>query len=138
VARLGVPDQLAGGPLTAAELAPRLGALADALDRMLTAAMAYGLVSRDGAGRYPLTPVGGAPRGHARLGPGFRGRLPGPADVGEHRLAGRGSAEPGTVADRVELVPGDFLREVPPGNLHVLCHTLHDWDDEHARTIIGN
>ena len=29
--RLGVPDQLAGGPLTAAELALRLGASADGL-----------------------------------------------------------------------------------------------------------
>jgi O-methyltransferase len=42
------------------------------------------------------------------------------------------------VAGRAELVTGDFLREVPPGDLHVLSHVLHNWDDEHARTIVGN
>ncbi len=63
--RLGVPDQLAGGPLTAAELAPRLGASAGGLERMLTAATAYGLVSQDSAGRYSLTPVGAALRADA-------------------------------------------------------------------------
>ena len=63
--RLGVPDQLAGGPLTAAELAARVGASADGLDRMLTAATAYGLVSQDGAGRYSLTPVGAPLRADA-------------------------------------------------------------------------
>ena len=42
------------------------------------------------------------------------------------------------VADRVELVTGDFLREVPEGDLHVLCQVLHNWDDEHVRTIVGN
>lgn len=63
--RLGVPDQLAGGPLTAAELAPRVGASADGLERMLTAATAYGLVSQHSAGRYSLTPVGAALRADA-------------------------------------------------------------------------
>jgi hypothetical protein len=47
-------------------------------------------------------------------------------------LAGAG------VADRVELVTGDFLREVPEGDLHVLCQVLHNWDDEHVRTIVGH
>jgi hypothetical protein len=42
------------------------------------------------------------------------------------------------VAERAELVTGDFLREVPPGDLHVLSHVLHNWDDEHVRTIVGN
>ena len=55
LARLGVPDQLADGPSAAGQLAPRVGAAADALDRLLTAAAAYGLVSRDTAGRYSLT-----------------------------------------------------------------------------------
>jgi O-methyltransferase domain/Dimerisation domain len=233
VTRLGVPDQLAGGPLTAAELAPRVGASADALARMLTAAMAYGLVSQDGAGRYSLTPVGAplradaaqsaqdfavgflAPPMWASIGrlaevvrnpepvnpaaPGgvyayyaehpdesayfvramgrtteilvsqlakidFRpltaGRI---VDVGGSRgtllgyllqvlpmasgvLLDRAEALAGApgflagagVAGRVELVTGDFLREVPEGDLHVLCQVLHNWDDEHVRTIVGN
>jgi hypothetical protein len=43
------------------------------------------------------------------------------------------------VADRVELVVGDFLREVPAGgDLYVLSQILHNWDDEHVRTIAGN
>jgi hypothetical protein len=231
--RLGVPDQLAGGPLTAAELAPRLGASADGLERMLTAATAYGLVSQDGAGRYSLTPVGAALRADAadsaqdfavgflappmwtsigRLAevvrnpepvnpaaPGgvyayyaehpeesayfvramgrttqilvsqlvkidFRPLLAGRiVDVGGSRgtllayllqarpaatgvLLDRAEALAGApgylaaagVADRVELVTGDFLREVPGGDLHVLCQVLHNWDDEHVRTIVGH
>jgi predicted O-methyltransferase YrrM len=43
------------------------------------------------------------------------------------------------VGDRVELVAGDFLREVPPGgDLYVLSQILHNWDDESARTIVRN
>ncbi len=56
-AQLGVPDQLADGPLTAAELAPRVGAAPAMLTRLLAAAAVYGLVSADDAGRYTLTPV---------------------------------------------------------------------------------
>ena len=43
------------------------------------------------------------------------------------------------VGDRVELVAGDFLREVPPGgDLYVLSQILHNWDDERARMIVRN
>ena len=41
------------------------------------------------------------------------------------------------VADRTELVTGDFLHAVPSGDLHVLSHVLHNWDDEHVRAIAG-
>jgi len=58
VARLGVADELAGGPLAAAQLAPRVGAAPGALARLLAAAAAYGLVRRHGDGRYALTPAG--------------------------------------------------------------------------------
>jgi len=40
LARLGVPDHLADGPLTASELASRVGAGADALARLLAAGCA--------------------------------------------------------------------------------------------------
>jgi O-methyltransferase domain len=233
LARLGVPDQLAGGPATADQLAPRVGAAADALARLLAAAAAYGLVSRDAAGRYALTPAGDllrsdAPGAARALAAGFLGppmwdtigrlaevvRNPEPVnpaapggvygyyaahpeqavwfaramgrftavlvsqlanadfrpltagqivDVGGSRgtlLAYLLQAQPASsgvlldraealaeapgylssagVADRVELVAGDFLREVPPGDLHVLSHVLHNWDDEHVRTIAGH
>ena len=42
------------------------------------------------------------------------------------------------VADRTEIVPGDFMAEVPDGDLHVLCHVLHGWDDEIALQIVRN
>jgi SAM-dependent methyltransferase len=48
-------------------------------------------------------------------------------------LAGEG------IGERVEVVAGDFLREVPPGgDLYVLSQILHNWDDENARTIVRN
>jgi len=234
LARLAVADELAGGPLTAAQLAARVSAAPDALARLLSAASAYGLVRKDDAGRYALAPAGdllrtdaeGTARGIAIgfLGPphwqsagrleeivrspdpvnparpggiyeyygrhpeeaawfaramglvtgimvdqlartGFRplasGRI---VDVGGSRgtllayllralpsargvlldrpealadapryLAGEG------VGDRVELVAGDFLRQVPPGgDLYVLSQILHNWDDESARAIVRN
>lgn len=43
------------------------------------------------------------------------------------------------VSQRVELVAGDFLRDVPPGgDLYILSQVLHNWPDEQVRTIIGN
>jgi SAM-dependent methyltransferase len=42
------------------------------------------------------------------------------------------------VADRTELVPGNFLAEVPDGDLHLLSHVLHNWDDENVRRIVAN
>jgi SAM-dependent methyltransferase len=42
------------------------------------------------------------------------------------------------VDDRTEIVTGDFMTEVPGGDLHVLCHVLHDWDDEIALQIVRN
>ena len=43
------------GAMSAEELAPRIGANADALARLLNACVSYGLLSRDGEGRYDLT-----------------------------------------------------------------------------------
>jgi hypothetical protein len=57
LARLGVPDALAGGPAPAAEVASRVGASPDALHRVLRAATVLGLVE-DRGGAYALTPVG--------------------------------------------------------------------------------
>lgn len=58
VARLGIADRLAGGPRTSAELARELGTDADALFRLLRAVSTLGVFSRDGAGRFALTPIG--------------------------------------------------------------------------------
>lgn len=41
------------------------------------------------------------------------------------------------VADRVELVAGDFLAALPAGaDAYVLSRVLHDWDDDDAARIL--
>jgi hypothetical protein len=41
------------------------------------------------------------------------------------------------VADRCDLVPGDFFRSVPAnGDLYVLSNIVHDWDDDAAVRIL--
>lgn len=43
------------------------------------------------------------------------------------------------VADRCELVSGDFFDAVPGGaDLHILKQILHDWDDERATRLLTN
>jgi hypothetical protein len=43
------------------------------------------------------------------------------------------------VADRCEVVGGDFFAEVPQGGaLYLLRQILHDWDDERATLILAN
>jgi ubiquinone/menaquinone biosynthesis C-methylase UbiE len=68
--------------------------------------------------------------------PGARGilyDLPGPIEQAERVMAEQG------VADRCELVAGNFLERVPAGgDAYVLSRILHDWDDEEAKQILGN
>jgi len=58
IAELGVADALGDGRATAAELAPRVGADADTLHRLLRAAAVDGLVRLDRRGRFRLTRQG--------------------------------------------------------------------------------
>lgn len=62
LAEHGVPDALAAGPATAAELAGRLELDADALHRCLRVAAVHGLVRLDRRGRFRLTGPGKALR----------------------------------------------------------------------------
>lgn len=55
VAELGIPDLLAHGPKTAADLATEVDADADTLHRVLRAAAAIDLVTLDRSGRFRLT-----------------------------------------------------------------------------------
>lgn len=42
------------------------------------------------------------------------------------------------VADRCQLVPGDFFAEVPAGaDAYLLSRVLHDWSDDDARRILA-
>lgn len=56
--RLGLFEQLAGGPQTAAVLARRLALTEPAAERLLAAAVSLRLVERRGGGRYGLGPLG--------------------------------------------------------------------------------
>ena len=41
-------------------------------------------------------------------------------------------------AERIEFVAGDFMTSVPAGaDVYVLCHVLHDWDDDDAGRILA-
>lgn len=43
------------------------------------------------------------------------------------------------VADRVQIVAGDFFCAVAAGaDITLLCAVIHDWDDEHAGLILDN
>lgn len=43
------------------------------------------------------------------------------------------------VRDRCDIVSGDFFTdELPRADAYVLCHVLHDWNDQRARAILQN
>jgi hypothetical protein len=45
----------------------------------------------------------------------------------------------GGVADRCQIVSGDFFRSVPEGgDAYIMKHVVHDWDDERATQILRN
>lgn len=71
LSELGVPAALADGPLALAELARRVAADEDALQRVLRVAELDGIVRRDRRGRYRLTRIGRA-LGEDALGPWVR------------------------------------------------------------------
>jgi hypothetical protein len=64
-AQLGVADALAGGPLGADELARRVGADTDALDRLMRALVSEGIFRRTRDGRYALNALGDTLRSDA-------------------------------------------------------------------------
>jgi ubiquinone/menaquinone biosynthesis C-methylase UbiE len=50
-----------------------------------------------------------------------------------------GPLERSDVGDRCQTVAGDFFRSVPDGaDTYLLAQILHDWDDDHSRTILTN
>lgn len=42
------------------------------------------------------------------------------------------------VADRCEVVAGDFFAAVPPADAHVCKSVIHDWDDDRSLAILAN
>lgn len=58
LSRLGIPDALADGPLTAEDVAARRGTDPDATYRLLRACATWGIVDERPDGRFALTPLG--------------------------------------------------------------------------------
>jgi cyclopropane fatty-acyl-phospholipid synthase-like methyltransferase len=58
--------------------------------------------------------------------------LPPVAEGAKRHLAALG------LASRCEVVGGDFLLGVPPGDTYLLSHVLHNWDDDRCARILGN
>lgn len=50
----------------------------------------------------------------------------------------RGVLESTGVAQRVEVVGGNFFESAPPGDAYVMKHVIHDWDDADAGRILAN
>jgi SAM-dependent methyltransferase len=50
----------------------------------------------------------------------------------------RPALERAGVADRCEVVGGDFFESVPSGDAYLLAHVVHDWRDPEAARILAN
>jgi hypothetical protein len=71
-----------------------------------------------------------------RAAPAARGVL---FDLPDVIARGRAAVAAHGLGERIEAVAGDFLKEVPAGgDLYMLKTVLHDWDDNHALTILEN
>jgi hypothetical protein len=56
----------------------------------------------------------------------------------DHVLAGNRLSSAAELADRWQPVAGDFLEEVPPGDVFLLKRIMHDWDDATCVRILRN
>jgi hypothetical protein len=57
-------------------------------------------------------------------------------DLPEVIAAGQKMVAHYELGDRLRTQAGDFLKEVPSGDGYLIKSILHDWDDEHCRTIL--
>lgn len=116
---------------------PQRGA---AFDRLL-ASKPPGFVTEVATGyTWPGTrvvDVGGGSGGHLiavlATRPDLRGALverPATAEAARVNLARAG------LADRTEVIPGDFFAGLPAGDVYLLVNILHDWNDEDALRIL--
>jgi hypothetical protein len=93
----------------------------------------------DFTGIKHLVDVGG---GHGALLAGILQKYPGMRGTvfdQEHVVSGaRAPLSAAGLADRTEVVAGDFFRSVPTGDAYVMKHIIHDWDDEKSTIILKN
>ncbi|AYE97405.1 hydroxyneurosporene methyltransferase [Mycobacterium paragordonae] len=83
-AELGIADALAGGPLTADEIAAAVGADADAISRLLRALIGRGVFRQRRDGRYDLNPLADALRSDAEVSLAGMARFVGTRQQREH------------------------------------------------------
>jgi hypothetical protein len=70
-----------------------------------------------------------------RANPGLRGIL---FDLERATAAGKAHLAAAGLADRCEVVAGDFFTAVPAGDAYILSQILHNWNDDQATTILRN
>ncbi len=59
--------------------------------------------------------------------------LPVTVEAAKHLLESRG------LSSRCQVLGGDFFEAIPEGgDVYILQHVIHDWDDEHATKILRN
>ena len=119
---------------------PEQGARFDAAMADVSGRRVAAFVAAYDMGRFAVVVDVGGGRGTLRAGilaanPGCRGVL---FDQ-PHVVAGASSVLAGAgVADRVDVVGGDFFESVPAGgDAYVLSMVLHDWPDDVAVAILG-
>ena len=126
-------EYLASHPAEAASFNETMSRISAARDAVLAGAYEFGDLQR-------LVDVGGGAGGllgavlarHPHL-QGVVFDLPGVVDAARESLLEAGLAE------RCEVIAGDFLDAVPPGgDAYLLSWILHDWDDETALRILRN
>ena len=42
------------------------------------------------------------------------------------------------LAERCEVIGGDFFKSVPDADAYIMSHIIHDWDEDRCLTILGN
>jgi O-methyltransferase/methyltransferase family protein len=156
VVDLSLAEHLAGQVLTADEVAAREGSAPRTTFRLMRACVALGLLTPDEDGRFHGTALldtlrrdaPGSLRGLAlattlpaqwlawsQFAADLRGVVfdrPGVVEEAVAETKRRG------LANRTDVVAGDFFGSVPSGELYLLKFILHDWDDERAIKILEN
>ena len=119
---------------------PRLRSSFDAQMNFRFQVQAPQIAARFDWGRFPrIVDVGGGDglvlaeilRAH----PAVRGEV---VDLAPSATAAANRFAADGLADRAKAVPGSFFDPLPAGaDAYVLSDILHDWDDDHARTILA-
>ena len=125
IARLGVADHLVEERARPRNSPPRWAPRPTLLAGCSPPRSVYGLVTKDAAGRFALTPMGELLRSDvARLGARPRGRVPRPADVGKRSAASpRPSGTPIRLDRYVPAGPWEYYQPASGGGPLVrACH----------------